>query len=170
MKPESPLRAYSRSRSDQVATKLKKAMEEIEKDIEDNGGLYPFNNGRLSLAEVCRRASIHKITLQGKIHRTTTKLVIKEWIENLDKLLEKGTKKVHKRVTASADEWRDRYTEIAHKYNEMYAIQVVSMQAKLDDAQRQIAELESENMTLRIKLSAGNVSLITDGRNKNDSS
>lgn len=168
MSPESPLRIYSRSRSDEVLTKLRKAMETIEKDIEGNDGLYPFNNGKLSLAEVCRRASIHKITLQGEKHSTTTKVVVKEWLQNLDKLVVVGAKTVRKRVTASADEWRDRYFEIARKYNEMYAINIVSMQSKLDEAQSRIADLESENIALRIKLSTGGVSLITDGRSKKD--
>lgn len=168
MKPESPLRIHSRLRSDEVSAKLKKAMEAIEKDIEDNDGLYPFNNGRLSLAEVCRRASIHKVTLQGKTHSATTKVVVKEWLQSLDKLSVSGAKTVRKRVTAAADEWRDRYLTIARKYNEMYAIDLVSLQSKLDEAHNRISDLESENMALRIKLSAGGVSLISDGRNKKD--
>jgi len=143
-------------------------MEAIEKDIEDNDGLYPYNNGRLSLAEVCRRASIHKVTLQGGKHNTTTKVVVKEWLQNLNGLVVVGAKTVRKRVTASADEWRDRYFEIARKYNEMYAINIVSMQSQLDMAQSRIADLESENLILRRKLSTRGVSLITGGPNKKD--
>jgi hypothetical protein len=143
-------------------------MEAIEKDIEDNDGLYPFNNGRLSLAEVCRRASIHKITLQGEKHKSTTRVVIKEWIEKLDKLSVVGAKSVRKRVTATADEWRSRYLAVAQKYNEMYAIHLVSMQKELEEANSRISELESENMKLRIRISAGGVSLISDGRNKKE--
>lgn len=168
MSTENPLRVYSRSRSDEVLTKLRKAMDAIEKDIEDNDGLYPFNNGRLSLAEVCRRASIHKITLQGEKHRSTTKVVVKEWLQSLEKLSVIGAKTVRKRVTASVDEWRDRYLAIARKYNEMYAINIISMQSKLDEAQSRIADLESEVMELRIKLSAGGVSFITGARSKKD--
>lgn len=168
MNPESPLRIYSRLRSDEVLTKLKTAMEAIEQDIEENDGLYPFNNGKLSLAEVCRRASIHKITLQGEKHRATTKVVVKEWLQNLNKLSVVGAKMVRKRVTSSADEWRDRYLAIARKYNEMYAINIVSMQNKLNEAQNRIADLESENMALRIKLSPDGVSSITNRRRKKD--
>ncbi|MEI4522053.1 hypothetical protein [Pseudomonas sp. CCNWLW23] len=153
MTHESPLRIYSRSRSDEVLTKLRKAMEAIERDIEENDGLYPYNNGKLSLAEVCRRASIHKVTLQGGKHNSTTKVVLKEWLQNLNKLVAVGAKTVRKRVTASADEWRNRYFEIARKYNEMYAINIVSMQAKLETAESRIVELESENVALRKKLS-----------------
>ena len=168
MKSETALRVYSRSRSDDISAKIRKAMEAIERDIEDNDGLYPFNNGKLSLAEVCRRASIHKVTLQGATHKTTTKVAVKRWLENLDKLSVVGAKNVRKRVTASVDEWRNRYLEIARKYNEMYAIHVVSLQNKLNEAQTRISDLESENMDLRIKLSAGGVSLISNGRNKKD--
>ncbi|WP_434768047.1 hypothetical protein [Pseudomonas triticicola] len=168
MSPESPLRIYSRSRSDEVLTKLKKAMEAIEKDIQDNDGLYPFNKGKLSLAEVCRRASIHKITLQGEKHNTTTKVVVKEWLQNLNRSVVIGVKTVRKRVTASADEWRDRYFEIARKYNEMYAINIVSMQSELDKARSRIADLESENIALRVKLSVRGVSLIAGGESKKD--
>lgn len=166
MKIESPLKVYSRSRSDEVSAKIRKAMEAIEKDIEDNDGLYPFNNGRLSLAEVCRRASIHKVTLQGATHSSTTKVVVKEWLQNLDKLTIIGAKNVRKRVTATVDEWRERYLAIAQKYNEMYAINIVSMQKRLEEAQSRIADLESLNVELQIKLSAGSVSLIEKGRSK----
>jgi hypothetical protein len=143
-------------------------METIERDIEDNEGIYPFNNGRLSLAEVCRRASVHKVTLQGSTHRTTTKVVIKNWLDSLGQLSVKGAKTVRKRVTASIDEWRDRYFTIAQKYNEMYAIHMVSLQTKLEASQARISELESENMDLRIKLSGGSVAPILRGLKKED--
>jgi hypothetical protein len=143
-------------------------MEVIERDIEANDGLYPFNNGRLSIAEVCRRASIHKVTLQGSKHKSTTRVVIKEWLENLDKLTVVGAKNVRKRVAASTEEWRERYLVIARKYNELYAIHIISMQKKLDVAQSRISELESENMALIVKLSAGGVSLISNVRSKKD--
>jgi hypothetical protein len=145
-------------------------MELIERDIEANDGLYPFNNGRLSIAEVCRRASIHKVTLQGAKHKSTTRVIIKEWLENLDKLTVVGAASVRKRVTASAEEWRERYLVIARKYNELYAIHIVSMQKKLDLVQSRLSELESENMALIVKLSARGVSLISDGKRKKDKS
>ncbi|WP_421558058.1 hypothetical protein [Pseudomonas canadensis] len=151
------LALHAKSRTDEVTRKLRNAMIEIEKDIELNEGLYPFNGGRLSLAEVCRRAGVHKITLQGDVHKETTKVVVKEWLASLDKKLFGGSKTVRKRVNESADEWRVRYFDLARKYNELYAIEILSRDTKIKAALTKIIELEAEVSKLQEQLASTKV-------------
>lgn len=162
----SSLRAHAKSRSDDVVVKLHKAMATIESELEINDGIYPFNKGRLSLAEVCRRAGIHKITLQGEAHRQTSRLVVKKWLDTLERHLVSGSKSVRSRVTSKIDDWKTRYTDLARTYNELYAIEIVHRDAEIDAAFAKIAELEAEVVSLRAQLSDEVVVLISDGRSR----
>lgn len=156
--------AHAKSRSDEVSVKLHKAMAIIERELEDNDGVYPFNKGRLSMAEVCRRAGIHKITLQGEVHRLTSRLILKEWLNTLEKQLVKGSKTVRRRVTSKIDDWKERYADLARSYNEIYAIEIVSRDVKLEAALLKIAQLEDELLLLRAQSSDKAVVLISGGR------
>jgi hypothetical protein len=158
--------AHAKSRSDDVTVKLHKAMATIEIELGVNDGIYPFNKGRLSMAEVCRRAGIHKITLQGEVHRLTNRLIVKEWLDELEKQLVKGSKSVRRRVTSKIDDWKARYTDLARSYNEIYAIEIVCREAKLKTAFAKIAELEGEVLSLRAQLSDKVVVVISDGKRR----
>lgn len=61
------------------------------------------------------------------------------------------------------NDWKDRYTELARSYNEVYAIEIVSRDEKLEAALLKIAELETEVILLRAKLSDSAVVLISGG-------
>ena len=74
---------HSKSRTKEVVKKIREAMQTIELDIDQNEGIYPFNGGRLTQAEVCRRAGVHKITLQGPAHRATTREMIEVWLKKV---------------------------------------------------------------------------------------
>jgi len=50
------LRASQVARSRLVVAKLELVFVEIEQELKRSGGIYPQNHGRLSQAEVCRRA------------------------------------------------------------------------------------------------------------------
>jgi hypothetical protein len=162
MKKNEALTFHEKRRTDEVSIKLRNAMAVIESDIDNNDGIYPYNNGRLSMAEVCRRAGIHKITLQGNVHKNTTKTSLQEWLSVLNAKSVTGSKSVRKRVTETIDDWKSRYAELARSYNEMYAIEIVSRNAKIRDATDKIFELEAEIVKLKSKLSNGTVFLISD--------
>lgn len=160
--------AHAKSRSDDVTIKLHKAMAVIEIELEDNEGIYPFNKGRLSMAEVCRRAGIHKITLQGEVHRLTSRVIVKKWLDNLEKQLIKGSKGVRCRVTSKIDDWKARYTDLARSYNEVYAVEIVSRDVKLESALLKVAELEEQVLSLRAQLSDKSVVLISRDKKRTD--
>lgn len=160
--------AHAKSRSDDVTIKLHKAMAVIESELEDNDGIYPFNKGRLSMAEVCRRAGVHKITLQGEVHRLTSRVVIKKWLDTLEKKFIKGSRSVRSRVASKIYDWKARYTDLARSYNEIYAIEIVSRDERLEAALLKIAELEEEVLSLRAQLSDKAVVLISRGKRRID--
>jgi hypothetical protein len=63
------LLAASKARTTDVIAKVREAMKQMELDIQNSEGIYPFNGGRITVAEVCRRAKISNMTLQAPSHR-----------------------------------------------------------------------------------------------------
>lgn len=151
------LTKHAKSRTHDVRDKLRSAMKTIELEIEQNEGVYPFHGGRLSLSEVCRRAGVHKITMQGPAHKTTTKPMVETWIAGIGKQLITGRKIVRKTVTSRADDWEAQYKAVARQFNEMYAIEVIAKDKALKEATERIAVLEAENFRLQVELSQGRV-------------
>lgn len=163
-----PLVLYAKSRSDDVCSRVAKAVSLIEIEIEANDGIYPLNGGKVSMAEVCRRAGVHKITLQGKSHKTTTRVELKAWLDGLDDRLVRGSKSVRRRITDAVEDWKGRYYDLARSFNEMYAVEVVSRDAKIESALAKINELESELLSLRARYSNRNVLRIPLARNRDE--
>jgi Chromatin associated protein KTI12 len=151
------LTEHAHGRSEGVRAKLREAMKKIELEIDENGGIYPVHGGRLSLSEVCRRAGVHKVTMQGPAHRETTKKEIEGWIKRIKATLIAGRKTVRKTVTARANDWEEKYKAVANKFNEMYAIEVIEKDKLILELKQKIGLLEEENVMLRAELSAGKV-------------
>lgn len=154
------LTKHAKARSDEVRKKLRLSMDAIELEIEHNEGVYPFQGGRLSLSEVCRRAGVHKVTLQGLAHKETTKPMVEAWIANISKQLVTGHKAVRKTVTARAEDWEGQYKSLARRFNEIYAIEVIEKNNALKEAFERIKLLEAENLHLKMELSQGKVVLM----------
>lgn len=150
------LLAYAKSRTQTVADKVRRAMREIELEIETNDGIYPLNRGRLTQAEVCRRAGIHKITLQGQAHKSTTRVEIDSWITNIRKQLLIGKRTVRKAVTQRADDWKSRYLAVARQIDRFH-LEEVARKDELTKALQRIEALEADNIELRAQLSKGKV-------------
>ena len=56
--------------------RLRKAMQDIEAEIAQHQGVYPFNHGRITQSELCRRADVKKATLQTPLHKDTTRVEV----------------------------------------------------------------------------------------------
>lgn len=137
----------AKGRTADVITQVRRAMEEMAKEVEQHEGLYPYNGGRINQSEVCRRAGISKVTLQGKTHKTTTKVEIDEWVARAQKGLVQGKKSVRKTVTDRADSWKAAHKAIAEQYH--------MAELELVDAKQRIKELEEETKALRGQLTPG---------------
>lgn len=153
------LLASSKARSSEVVAKLQKAMRDMELEIEQNDGLYPLNGGRVSAAEVCRRAGVNPITLHAPAHKETTRKVVETWVEEVVSKAVQGVKRIRRTVTDRADAWKQAHDEIATAYHIDHLV-VVNLKAALREAEKQIKTLEDTNAALVSqldKLSSSNV-------------
>jgi hypothetical protein len=107
-------------------------MRDIEGEIAAHHGVYPFNHGRVTQSELCRRADVKKATLQTPLHKDTTRVDILRWLDSL------STQLAHTR-----DGTRERVTEVAD-----------SLAAEVQRLAQALAVAEAENARLRGQLAA----------------
>lgn len=147
----SPLVDYARHKHEKAAQKVKDAMRAIEADIESNDGIYPYSSGRLSQAEICRRAGIDRKTLQKPSHRQTRDEV-STWLREIKKKTDQGAKVVRKVVTDRVDKMKEAYNEIAQRYTEA-ELEYAEMLAENEKLKATNKYLEKENRELKKELS-----------------
>lgn len=114
--------------------RLQRAMQEIESEIAAHHGVYPYNHGRVTQSELCRRADVKKATLQTPLHRDTTRAEVIAWLERLSAQLTNTRDATRERVTAVADD---------------LAQELDALKTQLAQAQARIAALSEENARLR---------------------
>lgn len=135
---------HSRNRSTEFVKKIREAMQKIELDIEQNDGLYPFNGGRLTQAELCRRAGVTNVALQGAAHKHTTRIMVEAWLKTVTAGITTGRKAVRRAVTDRAENWKAQHKAIGTAYH-ITVLEMIEMK-------RRILELEQENVALREQL------------------
>lgn len=121
-------------RTQAMLQRLQRAMRDIEAEIAAHSGVYPYNHGRVTQSELCRRADVKKATLQTPLHKDSTRVTVLAWLDGLASQLAHTRDATRERVTAQAD---------------TLATQVAELQAALTDAQARIRALEAENAALR---------------------
>ncbi|MFW9622051.1 MAG: hypothetical protein ACMV16_07860 [Macromonas sp.] len=131
-------------RTQAMLQRLHQAMHDIEAEIATHQGVYPYNHGRVTQSELCRRADVKKATLQTPLHKDTTRVEVMAWLDRLSLQLAETRDAARERVTAVADD---------------LAQELQRMQRELAQAQARIAELVAENTRLRQALPAATVAL-----------
>jgi chromosome segregation ATPase len=134
------------ARTEAALDRLRKAMLAIEAEIAENNGIYPFNHGRVTQSELCRRADVKKATLQNPVHKDTTRVEIIQWLDEVASTLAQTRDGTRERVTEVADSLAAEIERLTQ------ACQLV--QGRLAEAQARIAELTQENAVLLSRLSA----------------
>ncbi len=122
------------ARTAAALARLHQAMRDIEAEIAAHHGIYPFNHGRVTQSELCRRADVKKATLQTPLHKDTTRVDILRWLDGL------STQLAHTR-----DATRERVTEVA----DGLAAEVQRLTLALEAAEQRVAALEAEIAALR---------------------
>ena len=122
------------ARTAAALARLRQAMRDIEAEIAAHHGIYPFNHGRVTQSELCRRADVKKATLQNPLHKDTTRVDILRWLDGL------STQLAHTR-----DGTRERVTEVA----DGLAAEVQRLTLALEAAEKRVAALEAEIAALR---------------------
>ncbi len=151
----------AKDRTGAISVRVRDALKSMETDIERHQGLYPYNAGRLTQSEVCRRAGISKQTLQNQTHRNTTRLLIDEWLDTVRRRTITGSHVVRRAVTDRVEAWKKLHSDIAHAYliDSMHLI----------NARRRINELEILNRHLQAQLDKTSVKRIAILPNKKNS-
>lgn len=121
------------SRTEAALQRLQKAMAGIEADIVENNGIYPFNFGRVTQSELCRRADVKKATLQNPLHKDTTRVAIMNWLDALNSKLTQTRESTRARVTAVADSLT---AEV-----ERLTLANTSLQSRLEKSEQMIGQL-----------------------------
>ena len=132
------------ARTEAALQRLRNAMRDIEAEVLANQGIYPFNYGRVTQSELCRRADVKKATLQNPVHKDTTRVEIMGWLDEL------ATK-----LTQTRESTRERVTQVT----ENLAAEVERLtqtcqiaQEQLAKAEQRIEQLQQENAVLRSQL------------------
>lgn len=129
------------ARTEAALKRLRTAMAEIEADIAAHQGIYPFNYGRVTQSELCRRADVKKATLQNPLHKDSTRLEIMAWLDGLNAKLTQTRDSTRERVTAVADDLAAEVERLTQANQ--------ALQQKLDAAELLVAQLRQENAQLK---------------------
>ena len=132
------------ARTEAARQRLHRAMREIEAEIETHHGVYPFNFGRITQSELCRRADVKKATLQNPVHKDTTRVEIMAWLDQLATRLSQTRDGTRERVTAVADHLTTELERLSLAYQ--------AAQERLAAAESRIELLEKEIARLRAGL------------------
>lgn len=160
-----PLKMHGELRTSAIRQKVRETIKAIELEIDRNDCIYPFNSGRLSQAEFCRRAEINQATLLRPKHRDTTKVDIDTWLESVASKLIKGKTPVRKAVTKRADDWKAKFDAVATNYH-IYKLEAIAKDQKILDLQTLISNLRTEISDLQSQLNTNKVTHIHRNSNK----
>jgi len=131
-----PVTENANPRTEAALARLRKAMAEIEADIATHQGVYPYNHGRVTQSELCRRADVKKATLQTPLHKDTTRVQILAWLDS-----------VTAGLTITRDATRDKVTAAA----DMLAAEVHRLEAELQAALLQLGLAEQRIEVLEME-------------------
>lgn len=137
----------SKNRTVAFTNNIRAAMKQIELEIDQNQGLYPLNGGRLSQAELCRRAKVTNVALQGPAHKDTTRVMVDAWLKKLRAGITTGRKSVRRVVTDRAENWKAQHTAVATSYH-IVVLEMIEMKRRVRDLERE-AESLREQLRLR---------------------
>lgn len=154
------LQQYGKQRTQAVVDKVRTAIAEIEREIDENEGLYPYNAGRLTKAEVCRRAGITAMTLQGPAHKGTTNTLVEQFLERVRVGTITGRSSVRKMVTERAENWKAMHARIANAYHQA-VLENNKDKHQLKEHAKRIKDLEAENAELKQQLARASGKNIT---------
>lgn len=136
-------------RTEAALQRLRQAMTTIEAEIEAHGGNYPYNHGRMTQSELCRRADVKKATLQNPVHKDTTRVEIIQWCDAINARLiqARDLARLETGTVAAPSQDESSYAALRQERDEL--------RRQLDAALRHNAELARENAALRERLATG---------------
>lgn len=135
------------SRSVDVELSIERAMRVMERDIEVNDGVYPYSGGRLTSAEVLRRAGLDRAILQKPRHHEL-RATVNNWVARSQKRIVQGSKSIRKTVSGRLDETKTEIARIRQSWAEAELF-YIDQHRQIDELQRRCRQLEQELHELR---------------------
>ncbi len=136
--------SHSHPRTEAALQRLRQAMAQIETEIEAHGGSYPYNHGRMTQSELCRRADVKKATLQNPVHKDTTRIEVMNWCDAINARLAQTRDAARLQLTGSANGNTADPQSLPD--------QLASLQQRLDTAEALVEQLQQQNRQLRAQL------------------
>ncbi|MEO0004372.1 MAG: hypothetical protein RLZZ22_2064 [Pseudomonadota bacterium] len=134
-------------RTEAALQRLRQAMATIESEIDAHQGRYPYNHGRMTQSELCRRADVKKATLQNPGHKDTTRVEVMNWCDAVNARLIQARDMARLEAGSVATQDETSHAALQQERDEL--------RRQLDAALRRGAELARENAALRERLSTG---------------
>lgn len=134
----------------QTVAKIERAKKVISAEIEKHGGVYPYQGGRLTAAEVLRRAGLDG-KLLGKSRHKSLRDNVNRWVENAKKTLAQGKRTVRRAVTERATR-AERELELTRQRFAEAELEYVEQANELTRLRARCAELEETVHQLQAKL------------------
>jgi hypothetical protein len=132
-------------------------MLQIEREIDANTGIYPYNDGKLTVDELLRRAGKSPAYLQKNTSKIKAlKIDVNAWIKRVKGQAATGAPSVRREVNARVKAANQQLDDIRQHYHEA-ELQLTRVTAELADATRKIGELEKKNTELLKQLAGKTV-------------
>lgn len=131
-------------RSDDFQSTVRSVIEIIKEEMENNSGIYPYNNGSLSLAEIARRAGVHPTSFYTKQQRCFGNEV-GEWLDKLKVKNLVGAGRVRRGLASRIEDWKELYQNLQKSQRR---IELELQQLEID-SQREISKRDQEIENLR---------------------
>ena len=152
-------RRVSAGRKASTRERCEAAMRDIQADVEANDGIYPLNDGRITLQEVLRRAGLSSAALE-KPHHRGFKGEVADWVAGANKRIARGARSIRKAVTARVDDANDEIRAIRQAWTEA-ELEYVEGRAEVATLTTANAALHREVQRLKAELSGVNVVPLT---------
>jgi hypothetical protein len=128
-----------------------KAMKEIERQIEQNQGTYPFTkDGRVSVQEVLRRAGMSAAVLEKPHHKKRGGLneIVTEWSNGINRKVSGGVKIVRRMIFEQVDEANLRLKAFRQAWVEA-ELEYIEAQDLIAKSEKVVSALEDEVRRLK---------------------
>jgi septation ring formation regulator EzrA len=158
--------AYAKEKHLEGKLSLEEMMLKIEREIDANAGIYPYNDGKLTVWALLDRAGKSPAYLQKNTPKIKAlKKEVNSWIERVKGRIAAGAPSVRREVNERVKVANKQIDEIRQAYSES-ELQLTRVTAELADATRKIGELEKKNTELLKQLAVGTVVSLKPERRK----
>lgn len=145
-----PLAKYHAEQAEETRQRLREAMATMEGEIAASpDGTYPENKGRISQAEICRRAGVSE-SIPKQPHHHDIRKEMKDWIARLKKSGPVTRKDVTERRRETLAELQAGFAVLAADVA-VYRLRISDLEKELARRDRQLSDERKLNQALREK-------------------